>query len=86
MCMAFLSTLRNQGADGNKNTPPSNMVAPSADNKPPSNMAGRSTDNCVCYGPNGKTYNLAPLQRDDGKPRFLNISYLAILDSLLLFT
>jgi len=31
-------------------------------------MAGRSTDNCVCYDPNGKTYNLAPLQRDDGKP------------------
>ena len=32
-------------------------------------------DYCSCIGEYGKLYNLAPLQRTDGKPRFAEHTY-----------
>ena len=54
--MAFLYTFgQYQGTAGKKTVSFSSMLEPAY---------------CACQDKEGKIYNLAPLQRDDGKPRF----------------
>ena len=74
MMMSFLCFVRRfvamallyscQGADGRNET----FVYPA-------DFAGLSVDGCSCYH-QGKIYNLRPLERDDGQPRYSKCSTL----------